>query len=278
MHLTRADRVGCGLWALILAAIAFMANPALAAEEAGSEDATALAKKLQNPIADLISVPFQSNTNFNYGPRRGTQEILNIQPVVPFHLNESWNVITRTILPLIWQPSIQPARTVPFGTGPVVFSAFFSPAVPVDGWVWGVGPVVQVPTVSSVTLGSTVWGGGPTAVAVRTAGPWVYGALVNNIWSFGGTPKVDKYNNFTTQPFLNYNFGHGFYIGTSPIITANWLARGDHAWTVPVGGQVGQIVKLGRLPINLSLGAYYNVLRPEYGSTWQVRSQVTFIF
>ncbi len=152
-----------------------------------ASDESALAKKLQNPIGDLYSFPFQSNTNFNYGPHNGTQENLNIQPVIPIHINPDWTVITRTILPLVWQPSLAPAHTVPFGTGPTSFSAFLSPANPVNGWLWGVGPVIQVPTISDKTLGSNVWGGGPTAVLVYMKGPWVAGVLGNSIWSFGGT-------------------------------------------------------------------------------------------
>jgi len=243
--------------------------------------ATALAKKLQNPIGDLYSFPFQSNTNFNYGPNKGTQENLNIQPVIPIHINPDWNVIMRAILPLIWQPSLEPAHTVPFGTGPTAFSAFLSPASPTNGWLWGAGPVVQIPTISSATLGSNVWGGGPTGVLVYMKGPVVAGALANNIWSFGGTssPGGTRYDNFLLQPFFNYNFGGGWYVGTSPIITANWLTSGDKAWTLPIGGNIGRVIKIGgKLPVNLSAGVYGNVLRPQYGATWQLRAQITFIF
>lgn len=243
--------------------------------------ATDLAKKLQNPIGDLYSFPFQYNANLGVGPNNGTQGILNIQPVVPIHLNEDWNVITRTILPLVWNPSFQPnGDTVPFGSAPVTFSAFLSPAKVNDGWLWGVGPVVQVPTASDRSLGSTVWGGGPTAVLVYMSGPWVAGGLVNNVWSFGGRSGRGgtRYNTFLMQPFVNYNFGEGWYVGSSPLITANWLERGSDAWTVPVGANVGRVIRLGRLPINLSVGAYYNVVRPDDGATWQLRTQVTLIF
>jgi hypothetical protein len=172
------------------------------ANSANDEGASALAKKLQNPIGDLYSFPFQNNTNFNYGPNKGTQDILNIQPVIPIHVTEDWNIITRTILPLIWQPSLQPAQTVPFGTGPITFSAFLSPSRPVNGWLWGVGPVIQVPTASNSTLGSNVWGAGPTGVLVYMNGPWVAGVLVNNVWSLGGTSAMGgtKYNNFRNYP------------------------------------------------------------------------------
>src|SRR5947209_15176273 len=226
-----------------------------------NEDATQLAKKLQNPIGDLYSFPFQGNTNFSYGPNKGTQEILNVQPVIPIHVNADWNIITRTILPLIWQPSLQPIQTVPFGTGPTTFSAFLSPRNPVNGWLWGVGPVVQIPTASSSTLGSNVWGGGITGVLVYMKGPWVIGALANNVWSFGGSSGAGgtRYNAFLTQPFVNYNFGGGWYVTTAPVITANWRAAGDKAWTLPVGGGAGRAIKLGgKLPINLSVCADYN--------------------
>jgi len=256
-------------------------TPTPPVEADSAEDSTSLAKQLQNPIGELYSFPFQNNTNFNTGPHKGIQDILNVQPVIPIHINEDWNIITRTILPLIWQPSLQPARTVPFGTGPTTFSAFLSPSKPVDGWLWGVGPAIQVPTISDSTLGSNVWGGGPSGVLVYMKGPWVTGALVNNVWSFGGTPAPSgtKYNQMLTQPFVNYNFAGGWYIGSAPVITANWLTSGDKAWTLPVGGLFGRVIKLGgKLPVNLSLGAYYNALRPQFGSTWQIRTQLTLIF
>ena len=245
------------------------------------EDASALAKKLQNPIGNLISVPFQSNTNFSVGPNKGTQEILNIQPVIPFHIGDNWNIITRTILPLIWQPSYQPLASVaPFGTGPITFSSFLSPAQPTNGWLWGFGPVTQIPVASSASLGSNVWGLGPTGVLVYMKGPWVTGVLANNVWSLGGEggPGGTKYNNFLMQPFVNFNMKGGWYVGTSPILTANWLTAGNNAWTIPLGMNVGRVIKLGKLPINLSGGAYANVVHPEFGSTWQLRTQITFIF
>jgi len=255
------------------------ANPQPAASSA--DDATELAKKLQNPIGDLYSFPFQNNTNFNTGPHKGTQDILNVQPVIPIHINSDWTVITRTILPLIWQPSFQPAQTVPFGTGPTTFSAFLSPANPTNGWLWGVGPVIELPTISDKSLGSNVWGAGPTGVLVYMKGPIVAGVLANNVWSFGGTPELGgtRYNQFLMQPFVNYNFGEGWYVGSSPIITANWLTSGNKAWTLPVGALAGRVVKIGgKLPVNLSIGAYYNALRPEFGATWQLRTQLTLIF
>jgi hypothetical protein len=251
------------------------------ASDAGNEDASALAKKLQNPIGDLYSIPFQNNINFNTGPNKGTQDILNIQPVIPIHVNDDWNVITRTILPLVWSPSSRPAQSVPFGLAPTTFSAFLSPKNPIDGWVWGVGPIVELPTITSKTLGSNVWGLGPAVVVVKLAGPIVAGVLVNNVFSLGGTPGLagTRYSLFTVNPFFNYNFGEGWYVGSSPIITANWEMAGNNAWTLPVGAAVGRVVKIGgKLPVNFQLGAYYNAVRPEFGGIWQLRTQVTLIF
>jgi hypothetical protein len=230
---------------------------------------------------DLYSIPFQNNTNFNAGPNKGTQDILNIQPVIPIHINEDWNVITRTILPVVWNPSLQPAQSVPFGLAPTSFSAFLSPKNPVDGWVWGVGPIAELPTITSKTLGSNVWGLGPAVVVVKLAGPIVTGVLVNNVFSLGGTsgPGGTRYSLFTVNPFFNYNFGEGWYVGTSPIITANWQTSGNNAWTLPVGADIGRVIKIGgKLPVNFQIGAYYNALRPQFGPTWQLRTQVTLIF
>src|SRR5271165_420549 len=171
------------------------------ADASVGESDTDLAKKLQNPIGDLYSFPFQSNTNFGVGPHPGTQEILNIQPVIPIHVNDQWNIITRTILPVVWNPDLSPARSVPVGTGPTDFSAFLSPKNPTNGWLWGLGPIIQIPTISGPGLGSSVWGGGPTAVLVYMNGPIVAGVLANNVWSFGGTHGVggNSYNAFRTQ-------------------------------------------------------------------------------
>jgi len=289
----RAMLLGAGLLAfsvLSVGAAAQSAAPSLSPEvrlqpgdtaNASNDDATELAKKLQNPIGDLYSFPFQGNTNFNTGTKGGTQEILNVQPVIPIHINDDLTLITRTILPLVWQPSFEPAHTVPFGTAPTEFSALLSNANPIDHFVFGAGPIFGVPTASNKTLGSNVWGAGPEAVAVYINGPWVAGLLANNVWSFGGTsgPGGTHYSKFLIEPFANYNFGDGWYAFTAPEFTANWPAAGNHAWTVPFGGVGGKVVKLfGKLPVNFQLGAFYNAVRPSYTGAWSLRTQVTLIF
>lgn len=237
-----------------------------------------LAKLAQNPVGNLISVPFQNNTNFNVGPRSGTQNILNIQPVIPIEISPEWNIITRTIVPVISQPAFTPFDDRTNGIGDTEFTAFLSPAVP-KGVIWGVGPVVQLPT-SSAGLGNDNWGLGPSFVVLKLekGDPWVYGVLVNNIWSLSGDKRGGSYNNGLIQPFVNYNFPGGFYLTSAPIATVNWDAPGGQKWTVPLGGGVGKIFHLGRLPVNTQLSAYYNVEHPDNGPDWQLRFQVQFMF
>jgi hypothetical protein len=256
---------------LALALAAGSAHAELSPEE--------LAKLAQNPVGNLISLPFQNNTNLNFGPEKGTQNILNIQPVIPIEVNDDWNVITRTILPVIWNPALAPGDGATTGIGDTVFTAFLSPAKP-GAFIWGAGPVVQLPTNSNSELGNKNWGMGPSVVALHLekGNPWVYGMLVNNIWSLSSNQKGGSYSTAVIQPFVNYNFPSGFYLTSVPIINVNWNADSGQKWTVPVGGGVGQIFHLGKLPVNTQLAAYYNVVRPDDGANWQIRFQVQFLF
>jgi hypothetical protein len=101
---------------------------------------------------------------------------------------------------------------------------------------------------------------------------------VNNIWSISDSSTDPPINQLLLQPFLNYNFPDGTYLTTAPIVTANWEADGGDVWTVPLGGGVGRIFHLGRLPVNTQISAYYNVATPEFGADWQLRAQVQLMF
>jgi hypothetical protein len=263
------------LMALVAVALAGLAAVPAHAEMSAEE----LAKLAQNPVGNLISVPFQNNTNLNFGPEKGTQNVLNIQPVIPVSINDEWNVITRTIVPVISMPALSPEISSTNGVGDVVFTAFLSPAKPGE-WIWGAGPVVQIPTNSSAELGNKNWGLGPAFVVLHLdhGSPWVYGALVNNIWSLTSDKQGGSYSNLTLQPFVNYNFPEGLYLTTAPILTADWKAENSQQWTVPVGGGVGKIFHLGKLPVNTQISAYYNVVRPDFGANWQIRAQVQLMF
>jgi hypothetical protein len=260
--------------ALVLALTLPAAMPAHA--ELSAEE---LAKLAQNPVGNVISLPFQNNTNLNFGPEKGTQNVLNIQPVIPVSISKDWNIITRTIVPVVWMPALGPGIDSRSGIGDTVFTAFLSPANP-GKWIWGVGPVVQIPTNSSSELGNKNWGLGPSVVVLRLApgDPWVYGALVNNVWSLTSDKQGGSYSNGLVQPFLNYNFASGLYLTSAPILTVNWKAESSQQWTVPVGGGVGKIFHLGKLPVNTQVSAYYNVVRPDFGPNWQIRAQVQLMF
>jgi hypothetical protein len=234
-------------------------------------DTGELAKAAQNPVADLISLPLQNNTNFDWGPDDDTQNVLNIQPVIPFQLSEDWNLITRTILPVISQPV--PGGDDEFGLGDTLFTGFFSPRES-SGLIWGVGPAVLLPTSTDDALGAGEWGAGPAAVALTMTGPWVVGGLINNVWSFDS----GEVNLMTFQPFVNYNLDGGWYLVTAPIVTANWEADSDERWTVPLGGGFGRTFRAGKLPLNCNLQYYNNVEHPTFGAEWQLRIQVQMLF
>jgi len=205
-----------------------------------------ISKESENPIGNLTILPFENYTNFGVGPHDGTQNILEFEPVVPVHLNQDWNLINRAIIPVVWNPDLSPAPSVPQAFAPTDYSAFLSPRNPVHGWTWGVGPIVQLPTATSPTVGSSVWGMGPTAVVVHTSEHIVAGVLSNQVWSLGGVdsgPGGKRYAQFLVEPFVNYNFGHGWFLSSDPIITDDE----DHAgrkWTAPVGVVAGRIIKL----------------------------------
>ena len=264
-----------GLWLAL--AISTFAISVAAAQEQG-RDAGDLAKAAQNPIADMISVPFQNNFNFRVGPHNQLQNVLNIQPVVPVTLDQDWNLITRWITPVISQPPLTVTGDREFGLGDINPSFFFSPKQPTHGIIWGIGPTFVFPTGTDKTLTAGKYSIGPTFVALAIEGPWVVGVLVNNVWSFAGKSNRDAVNAMLLQPFVNYNLPGGWYLNSSPIITANWEAGHGDRWTVPVGGGVGRVFKIGHQPVNMQLEAYYNVARPTGGADWTIRAQVQLLF
>ncbi len=252
-------------------------NAPVAAGEAPSNEA--LAKATQNPLANLISLPFQNDTYFHVGPDDKTLNVLNIEPVIPIKLTEDWNLITRTIIPIISQPAVIPGGDRSDGLGDIQVTGFLSPANP-KGLIWGIGTILQMPTNTEPDLGNDRWGVGPSFVALhegKKGDPWVIGALVNNVWSVGSS-NDPAYNTFTLQPFINYNFTDGLYATFSPIVTADWMADSNDRWTVPLGGGLGKIIHLGKIPTNISLSAFYNVVSPDEGPDWSVRAQLSLLF
>lgn len=248
------------------------------AQQASSDQSTgSLAKQAQNPVAHMISVPFQNNFNFGAGAKEDLQNVLNIQPVVPFHLSEHWNLITRTIVPVVRQPVLAPGLDEKFGLGDIQMSLFLSPAKP-GKVLWGAGPIISVPSATGKVLGTGKLSVGPSAVVLSTQGPWVLGALFNNPISVAGKDDRKKVNQMLIQPFVNYNMKKGWYLVTSPFITADWKRDPDDRWTVPVGGGVGRILRLGKQPVNLQAQAFYNVTHPDGTATWSLRLQFQLLF
>jgi opacity protein-like surface antigen len=239
-----------------------------------------LAKASQNPIASLVSVPFQNNTNFNVGPFNRTQDILNIEPVVPMSLNAQWNVISRTIIPVMSQPNplIDSSTN---GVGDISESLFLSPVNSgIKDFYWGFGPIITAPSASDAILGTGKVLLGPTFVVVAEPGHWVIGLLANNQWSLGGAPGRPSVNFLTAQYFINYNIpgGQGWFLTSSPIVTADWTAAPGQQWTVPLGGGFGRVFKVGDQPIDASVQGFYNVVRPDNGPTWSLRVQASLLF
>ncbi len=263
-------------------------TPAQAQAQKSTEE---LAKAAQNPVADMISLPFQNNTNFDYGPDDDVQNILNIQPVWPFRIAPDWNLITRTILPVVYQPDLTLPVTVSpgvvedvnvngaFGLGDLNETLYFSPAKS-GKVIWGVGPTFTFPTATDDVLGSGKWSAGPAFVVLTMPGHWVVGALINNQWSYAGSSNRADVNAMLLQYFINYNFAKGWYVTTAPINTANWEASSDDRWTVPIGGGVGKIFHAGKQAMNASVDAYYNVVKPDNvpAADWQLRIQLQLLF
>jgi hypothetical protein len=249
------------------------------AKPAAKGNATDLAKQTQNPVADLISLPLQNNTYFETGPDGRTQNVLLVQPVIPFHLNDDWNFIARPVIPIINQPAMTDDQNRNGGLGNIQFEGFFSPKKPVGDWILGFGPYLEFPTNSNPDgqFGTDNWSAGPAFLALQMKGHWVYGALVTHLWSYAG-PDPEK-NLTGIQPILNYNLKDGWYLNSAPQINANWAADShSDTWTIPVGGAVGKVFHIGKQPINTRVGAYYNVEKPDSGSDWQFQVQVQFLF
>lgn len=243
--------------------------------ETTSDSAAELAKKLANPIASLISVPIQNNWDFNIGPADATKYTANIQPVIPFSINESWNVITRTILPVIHLESPIPGGRDATGLGDVSQSFFFSPKEPTaGGWTWGAGPVFLWPTATDNMLGADKVGAGPTAVFLKQQNGWTYGLLANQIWSFAGG-RDKEINSTFLQPFLAYTTSKQTTFTLNTESSYDW--NGDQ-WTVPINLQVSQLIKIGKLPVSIGLGGRYYAEAPDGGPDWGVRFIVQFLF
>jgi hypothetical protein len=256
------------------AAMVSAAEPAstAAAPAGGGGD---LAQQLANPVASLISVPFQANWDFGIGVNDATRFTLNVQPVIPMSLNDDWNLIVRTILPVIDAESPAPGIDNASGLGDTVQSFFFSPKAPVNGWILAAGPVVLWPTATDHLLGAEKWGAGPTALALQQKGPWTYGMLANHIWSFAGDGARPDVNATFLQPFCSY------ITKTKTTFTVNSESTYDwerDQWTAPVNLIVSQLFKIGNQPMQAFVGGRYYFDAPSGGPEWGIRAGLILLF
>ncbi|WP_110640811.1 transporter [Salinicola sp. CPA57] len=237
-----------------------------------------LAKKLSNPVASLISVPFQLNYDEEVGAGNGERFQLNVQPVIPFGISEDWNLISRTIFPIVSQDDVVPTEGSQFGTGDTVQSLFFSPKAPADsGIIWGVGPVLLLPTASENTLGSEKWGLGPTGVVLRQSGHWTVGLLANHIWDYAGERDRADINSTFLQPFTSYTTPTAWTYTVNSESTYDWEA--SH-WSAPVNFQITKLTSIGSQPFSVGGGLRYWVESPDDSGPdgWGVRLIATLLF
>lgn len=232
-----------------------------------------LSKAAANPLADLMSFPFQNNLNMNYGEHNRNLNVLNIQPIIPL---AGGKIITRTILPIVRIPDFSSeSGKLSSGLSDMVLTAFYVPES--KGIMWGFGPVFELPTGGNIR-GTEKWSAGPSFVALIQSSDLIVGGLINNVWSFAGNSDRGDVNHMMVNLFANFQLGGGWYVNSAPIITADWTVDAEDRWIVPVGAGGGKLIMLGgKLPLNLQTQLYYNVVRPDFGPEWQWRMQAQIL-
>lgn len=264
--------------------------PALQVQAQG--DSTELAKKSQNPVANMVSVPFENNAYFDVGPSGERAFITNIKPVLPTPINDKFNLINRIIAPVIYlegQDSISggedlelggidvfPGTNSEYGLGNIQYQGFISPASP-GKVIWGAGPVFELPTNTNEAVGTDTWSAGPAALLLTMPGNWVLGLLVQNLWDFAKDSGESDINKAVVQPIINYNFSDGWYVSATTTMTADWEADSGEEWTVPLGGGVGRLVRFSKFPVDFKLMAYWNAEKPEFGPDWNAQFTVKLL-
>lgn len=251
---------------------------ALACSVAHAQNADELAKQLSNPVASLTSVPLQLNDDEGFGPPgSGDRVLLNVQPVVPTSISESWNLISRTILPIVWQNDVAPGTGSQSGLGDITQSLFFSPKAPgASGWIWGVGPALLIPTATDDLLGTEKWGAGPTAVMLKqTPTGWTYGALVNHLWSFAGSSHRADVSSTFLQPFVSKGLGSGRTVTLNFESTYDWEMSQA---TIPSNLSYSKVTRIRGQLASYVVGARYYFDAPDGGPEWGVRFAFTLLF
>jgi hypothetical protein len=261
----------------VLAALAIsLSIGTMNAQNTSASSAADLAKQLANPVASLISVPFQNNTDYGIGPLNGSRNTLNFQPVIPLKLTDNLNLITRLVLPIVSQHNITGLGNEESGLSDALVSAIVSPAIPKNGLIWGVGPAILAPTATNDFLGFDKWGVGPQALVLKQSNGWTYGALANQIWSFAGNNDRADVSQMFVQPFLIYNWTSGAGVNAVAEITQNWKGDATTAYFIP---SVSGVTKLGSQTISLVFGPRIPLAAPSGGKPdFGFRGGITFVF
>ena len=264
------------IFSILLLLLFFLYTGQYAQAQASDSDAD-LAQELSNPVADLITIPIQMNYDRGIGLEDdGWKLQTNIQPVIPFSINDNLNLITRTIMPVIYQDDIFPASGSDFGLGDINMSLFFSPKKTTSGgMIWGIGPVLLFPTATESFLGGKKWGAGPTLVALTMRGQWTIGILANHIWSYAGDSDRQDINNTFMQPFVAYTWPSAWTFSVQSETSYNWETQ---KWSVPINIALSKLVRWGRLPVSLQGGVGYWLDSPDAGSEgFRFRVQANFV-
>jgi hypothetical protein len=255
---------------LVLAAMTVAAALPAAAQDSDE----ALAQKLSNPVASMISVPLQWNYDCCYGPSDGVRLTLNVQPVAPVHLNNDWNLIVRTILPLVYQQSVAPGVEESYGVSDITQSFFFSPSTPRNGVTWAVGPAFLWP-VGTDELGTQKWAAGPTGLVLKVDGKSTYGLLANHLWSYAGADDRDDVSQTFVQPFYSYTTSTATTYGVNLEASYDWEHR---TWNVPMNLSVSQLYTIGGQRVQFGIGAKLYLVEEGDSPDWGVRASATFLF
>ena len=264
-------------WIGLMAAVGMTAQVVLAQNPSPSEEdqAAELAKQLQNPVASLISVPFQNNFDWGWGPDDdGFRYTLNFQPVLPFSISKDYNLVIRTIVPFISQEDVIPGTTQT-GLSDITQSFFFSPKAPVGGWILAAGPVFLWPAATDSLLGTEKWGAGPTGLILRQEHGWTYGVLANHIWDYAGDHNRSYVSSTFLQPFLSYTTKKQTSFTVNSESTYDWNGG---QWTIPFNFMISQLTKIGKMRVQFQLGARYYAESPSGGPDWGLRFVVTPLF